>query len=255
MGKIIRGLTFNNQLEFAYLSFDDIFEEAIKIHSPTKEVAKMLGQVLALGGYMTSEMKNSRDNMSVNVKLKEDVVFNYFGDGDFYIKASVDNNFAIQKSQITVVKDLGLKDMYTGSCFFEGGILTAFRSYFSQSEQIFVDFKIEVDFENKRLRAVFYKALPDTTGEALDYVLENIEKDVEEQKELFTKDGRTLAENQMFFKCSCNRRQIEKILISVGKKECEEIIKERGEVEVVCHFCNKKYAFDVNAIDEIFGNL
>lgn len=255
MGKVIRGLTFNNQLEFAYLQFDDVFKKAKEIHDVSQEKLKLLGQVLVLGGYMVSELKNKRDNMSVNVKLKEGVAFNFFGDGDFNIKASVDDYGEIQKSQITVIKDLGLKDMYTGSCFFEGGILTAFRSYFAQSEQIFVDFKVEVNTEENSLRAVFYKALPDTTGEALDYVLENIEKETDFQLKLFLKDGQPLAENEMRFKCLCNRRQIEKVLISVGKKECDVIVKERGDVEVVCHFCNKRYIFDQMAIDELFDNL
>lgn len=255
MGKIIRGLTFNNQLEFAYLQFDDVFKTAKEIHCVSQEKLKALGQILALGGYMTSELKNERDNMSVNVKLKEGIILNFFGDGNFNIKASIDDSSTFSKSQITVVKDLGLKDMYTGSCFFEGGVLTAFRTYFAQSEQIFVDFKIEIDAEKDYLRAVFYEALPDTTGEALDFVLENIEKSILIQKELFDKEGQPLSEDKIDFKCLCNTRQIEKVLISIGKKECEEIIKERGNVEVVCHFCKSKYIFDKKAIDELFDNL
>ena len=91
--------------------------------------------------------------------------------------------------------------------------------------------------------------------DSIDYVLENVEKSVSEQLELFKKDGVYPTEKQMNFKCLCSNGQIEKVLISVGKKECEDIIKERGNVEVICHFCNKKYTYDKKMIEELFKDV
>ena len=40
-------------------------------------------------------------------------------------------------------------------------------------------------------------------------------------------------------------------LISIGKKEIEDIIKEDGKAELVCHFCNKKYDFNKEELEKI----
>lgn len=255
MGKIIKGLTFNEQLDFAYVEFDDVFKIAKETHNVSGEKAKYLGQILAVGGYMTSFLKNSTDNMSINLRLKKGYNLNYFGDGNGNIKACINDAEIGETCKITVIKDLGLKNIYSGSCFFDGEILIGLKAYYSQSEQIFIDFKIEVNEEENKLRAIFYQCLPSADGESIDYVLENVEKSVAEQLELFKKDGFYPTEKQMNFKCLCSSGQIDKVLISVGKKECEEIIKERGNVEVICHFCNKKYTYDKKMIEELFKDV
>ncbi|NLL82376.1 MAG: Hsp33 family molecular chaperone HslO, partial [Tissierellia bacterium] len=42
----------------------------------------------------------------------------------------------------------------------------------------------------------------------------------------------------------CSREKIEKVIISLGKKEIQDIIDEDGQAELVCHFCNTKYQFN-----------
>ena len=44
-------------------------------------------------------------------------------------------------------------------------------------------------------------------------------------------------------------------LISIGKKEIEDIINTDEEAEIVCHFCNKKYKFDKNELQEIINDI
>ena len=44
------------------------------------------------------------------------------------------------------------------------------------------------------------------------------------------------------WKCDCSKERMEKAIISLGKKEIEELAKDEN-VETVCHFCNKKYNF------------
>ena len=40
-------------------------------------------------------------------------------------------------------------------------------------------------------------------------------------------------------------------LASIGKKELEDIIKEDGRAELVCHFCNKRYQFNKEELEQI----
>ncbi|MBP8869817.1 MAG: Hsp33 family molecular chaperone HslO, partial [Enterocloster sp.] len=42
-----------------------------------------------------------------------------------------------------------------------------------------------------------------------------------------------------------------KALISVGKKDIQEMIDDGKPIEVNCHFCNKNYVFDVEELKEL----
>ena len=46
-------------------------------------------------------------------------------------------------------------------------------------------------------------------------------------------------------------RTREKALISIGKKELQNMIDDGKEVEVNCHFCNKHYVFQVPELEEL----
>ena len=53
------------------------------------------------------------------------------------------------------------------------------------------------------------------------------------------------------YSCDCSRERMERALISLGRQELQSIIEEDGKAELVCHFCNKKYAFDKEALTEL----
>jgi len=54
------------------------------------------------------------------------------------------------------------------------------------------------------------------------------------------------------FECNCSKSRIEKVLISLGKKEIREMIDDGEEIEVNCHFCNTQYKFSVDELKEIY---
>ena len=51
--------------------------------------------------------------------------------------------------------------------------------------------------------------------------------------------------------CSHCRERVEKALISIGRKELNEMIQEGKSIEMNCHFCNKNYEFTVEELKEI----
>ncbi len=53
------------------------------------------------------------------------------------------------------------------------------------------------------------------------------------------------------FDCNCSRERIEKAIISIGKKEIEDMIADGKPIEVKCHFCNTAYEFTVEELEEI----
>ena len=53
------------------------------------------------------------------------------------------------------------------------------------------------------------------------------------------------------YKCDCSKEHMSEGLISIGKQELQEIIDNEGKAEIVCHFCNKKYNFNKEELEEI----
>ena len=57
------------------------------------------------------------------------------------------------------------------------------------------------------------------------------------------------------YECNCNKEKFERGIISLGKKEIENIIQEQGNAEVVCQFCNRKYNFSREELKEMLLKL
>ena len=54
------------------------------------------------------------------------------------------------------------------------------------------------------------------------------------------------------FTCNCSKERVEKALISIGKKELQEMIDEGKSIEVNCQFCNKHYEFSVDELKKLY---
>ena len=50
------------------------------------------------------------------------------------------------------------------------------------------------------------------------------------------------------FACNCSKERVEKALISIGKKDIQEMIDDNKPIEVNCHFCNTNYVFSVDEL-------
>ena len=57
------------------------------------------------------------------------------------------------------------------------------------------------------------------------------------------------------YECDCSKEKMERGLIAVGKKELQSIIEEDGKAEIECRFCNKKYNFSQEDLENILKNL
>jgi molecular chaperone Hsp33 len=46
------------------------------------------------------------------------------------------------------------------------------------------------------------------------------------------------------FRCNCSRERVGKMIVGLGRAEAEDILAERGDIEVGCEFCGLQYRFD-----------
>ena len=72
---------------------------------------------------------------------------------------------------------------------------------------------------------------------------------------LFHEDDVRLFEGSpVFFQCTCSRERVSGILRSLGEPEVRDIVRERGNVEVRCEFCNRAYTFDAVDATRLFAS-
>ncbi|WP_332697280.1 Hsp33 family molecular chaperone HslO [Halalkalibacter lacteus] len=161
---------------------------------------------------------------------------------------------------LSVVKDLGLKDHFTGSVPLVSGELGEdFTYYFASSEQTpsSVGVGVLVNPDNTILAAggFIIQLMPG----ADDTVIDEIEKRLstippisklveagmppEEMLQALLGDDNVkfLDKQPITFSCRCSKERVENAIISLGKKEIQAMIDEDGGAETVCHFCNETY--------------
>ncbi len=54
------------------------------------------------------------------------------------------------------------------------------------------------------------------------------------------------------FRCHCSRERVQTMLLGLGREELDDIIVERGHIEVGCDFCGLQYRFDTIDVGSMF---
>ena len=57
------------------------------------------------------------------------------------------------------------------------------------------------------------------------------------------------------YECDCSKEHMADGLATIGKEELQDIIDTEGQAELVCHFCNKKYQFSKQELEDIKRNI
>ena len=185
-------------------------------------------------------------------------------------EGKLDVGKALDLGVLTVIKDIGLKEPYSGQTHLVSGeIAEDLTYYFAASEQIPTSVALGVlmnkDNTVRQAGGFIIQLMPG----ASDAVISALEEKIKEIHSITTllDVGNTpetilqyilgdlgLEINEKLpakFTCNCNKSRIEKALISVGKKDIQEMIDDGKPIEVNCHFCNKNYTFDVEELKEI----
>ncbi|MGG4397467.1 Hsp33 family molecular chaperone HslO [Paenibacillus thiaminolyticus] len=169
---------------------------------------------------------------------------------------------------IHVIKDLGLKEPYRGSSpIISGELAEDFTYYFATSEQTpsAVGLGVLVDVDNSVLHAggFIVQLLPGLTEEQIDQIEYSLSvlppvtalldqgMELDELVTWIISDANVMERMPIRFQCQCSRERVERTLISVGKGELTAMIEEDGQAEVVCHFCNEKYSFGREELEQL----
>ncbi|HJV33487.1 Hsp33 family molecular chaperone HslO [Geomonas sp.] len=175
---------------------------------------------------------------------------------------------------LTVAKDLGLKEPYRGTVQLHSSeIAQDLALYLVESEQIpsavgLAEF-IELDGTVAAAGGFMIQAVPPVDPEVVEELMARIEwmpplsellhakKSPEEILELLFAGTPydILEKRELAFACSCSRERIERVLISMGKKELASLHEEQHGAEVTCEYCGEHYAFDESDLDRLIAEV
>ena len=274
---LVRGIVESKNCRIFACTTTNLTEKARLAHGTWPTATAALGRMMSATLMMGSMNKNN-EKMTITINgggpigtmmtvtkgdgkikgfvAKPDVHYTYNDTGKLAV------GFAVGKEgMLQVVKDMGLKEPFTGSTPLQSGeIGDDFTYYFAASEQTpsVVSLGVLVNDTNEVLASggFIIQLLPSATEEDITYI-ENKMKDFptistllhegktpEEIIESIFDDVKFFETQDLDFVCDCSREQMSKALMTVGKSELQAMIDEDHGCQTHCHFCNTKYEFN-----------
>ena len=285
--KLIRVLTSNQEVRALAVKSTEVVAQAQDLHQTSPVATAALGRTLT-GGLLMANMELSGSEISLTIAgsgpLKKIIVHaNQDGEVRGYVKnpqvdieineqGKLDVAQAIGAGKLTVEKDLGLKDPYRGEiALVSGEIAEDLTYYFTNSEQIpssvGLGVLVDKDLSVQAAGGFVVQVLPKASDETIEQLEKNIAKLQEVSKiidegnsprellELVLSgfDFEVIDEQEVEFKCKCDRDRIEGLISGLGAEELRETIEQEGQVEIRCQFCGRQYRFSEAEVEEILA--
>lgn len=285
---LIRVMAFDNTVRAFAVDIKNTLHTAMGYHKLNPLAATALGRALE-GVAMMREMTKSEDD-TITLRIKSEGSMGGLvavGSNNGMLKGYVSNNDyssygdgallgvgpCLMPGFMTIVKDLGLKEPYSGTVPLQSGeIGDDLAYYYTYSEQIpslvALGVKLNPDATVRSAAGIIIQLMPGAKDDTIIHIEKRL-KEVGSASKLYEKTKTPIGmlefmlgtenltvtdEKEVMYKCGCSRDSMLRGVISIGRDELTKIIDEQDEVETVCHFCMKKYKFDSEEIKSILKN-
>ena len=283
---LVRATAANAQIRAFACRTTHMLETARQNHNTSPVMTAALGRFLSAGAMMGSMLKGEKDLLTLRIKstgpakgltVTADSHGNVKGYADVpdvilpaNAKGKLDVGGAVGPGYLQVIRDLGLKEPYVGQTALQTSeIAEDLTYYFANSEQVpssvGLGVLMEKDNTVRRAGGFIIQLMPFAEDKTIDK-LEEILKKVTSVTELLDK-GYTpeqLLEELLGdlgleitdtiptrFYCNCSKERVEQAVVSIGRKDIQEMIDEGEDIEVKCHFCNTAYKYTIDELKEI----
>ena len=289
--KLIKAFGNNQTVRVIAAITTELVSKGTKIHKCFPTASAALGRMLTAGSLMGSMLKNSSDVLTLQINGGGEcrgIVATAYSDahvkgyiGNPYVdlplnsKGKLDVGGAVgTHGNLTVIKDMGLKEPYTGSVpIYSGEIAEDIAYYFTASEQIpsavALGVLIDKDASVKAAGGFIIQMMPGHDELAADLLTYRLQE-TPPITQLISK-GMSIEEIVKYifegmdieildicipeYRCNCSRERAQRVLISIGKKELSDIYEEGKDEEIKCNFCNKSYKFTHDDIGDILKRV
>ena len=286
----IRAIAANAQIRAFAIDSTSLVATACRIHKTSATASAALGRTLTATSLMGILAGNENDLITISIRgdgalggilttadglgRVRGYVHNPMADAPPKQNGKLDVSKIVGQGTITVIKDLGLKEPYSGTLeLVSGEIAEDIAQYFGVSEQIptILSLGVLVDTDlSIRAAGGFLIQLMPFYDEALIDQLEGIIKDfppvtslIDSGKKpedildlLLSKFGYEITEKkEVSYHCNCSKERVHNSLATISKKELQEMIKQDGKAEINCSFCNSDYIFSKEELLAILEGL
>ena len=272
---IVRATAAGAAIRAFAITSRDLVETARQDHNTSPIMTAALGRLLSGGAMMGTMLKGEKDLLTLQIQCSGPARgLTVTADANGHVKGFVNNPIvelppnkdghlnvggALDLGILSVIKDMGLKEPYVGQVALQTSeIAEDLTYYFATSEQVpsAVGLGVLMNKDNtvRQAGGFIVQLMPFAEEEVIAKLEENVSKidsvtNLLEQghtpESLLEKvlEGFDIEINDTLptqFHCNCCRERVEKALISIGRKELNEMIQEGKDIEMNCHFCNKK---------------
>ncbi len=287
---LVRALAADGQVRAFAAATTELVEEARRRHNTFPTATAALGRTLTASAMMGMMLKND-DQLTVQIMgggpIGQVVTT---ADAKGSVRGYVTNPRAHfpptprgkldvggvvgRHGNLYVIKDLGLKEPYSGSVpLVSGEIGEDFAYYFARSEQtpsvVSLGVLVEKDATVRAAGGYIIQLMPGAEKEIIGPLeaaarkippvssLVDAGKAPEEILEMVLSGlgMKVIDQSGLRFRCSCSKERLEQVLLSLGKDELRDMLATQGGAELVCHFCREKYYFSGEELAGLLGVL
>lgn len=286
--QIVRVITSDGSVMAAAITGQELVTEAQRIHGTSSVATAALGRALLATSMMANQLKGADNSVSVQIRGDGPLgMITCVGDADGYVRGYVTNPKVFlptrddqkldvggavgHEGSLTVIKDLGLKEPYTGSIpLVSGEIAEDITAYYAASEQLptACALGVLVDSRDQHVYAAggfLIQLLPGADERTIEkveagiarigYVTKHFEEGVTPlelvQRVLSDFEVEVLETAEVGYRCTCSRERFRRALAKLGKEEVLSMASEPNGAEIQCHFCNQKYTFSPEDLKKI----
>ena len=267
-----------------------LVEKARMAHDTTPVVTAALGRLLTAGTMMGSMMKGEKDILTIRIKGDGPVgsltvtarsngnvkgyAANPAADVPELRPGKLDVGGAIGRGTLTVIRDLGMNEPYSGSVdLVSGEIAEDLSYYYAVSEQIgscvALGVLVDTDWSVKQAGGFIVQMMPFAQEELISRLEKNIAAmppvttllERGETPESMIRMVMEGYETEIYerlpadFVCDCSKERVERSIISIGRKDLQEIIDDGEDIEVNCQFCGKHYWLTADELKDLLRKL
>lgn len=267
----------------------ELCREAVSIHKLSPIAAAALGRLMSGVLMMTQDLKNDNDTITAIVRGDGPLggmtvvgnaqagvrgyCHNPAAPTSYHKPGKLNVGEAVGQGTLTIIKDMGLKEPYTGQVeLISGEIAEDLTYYLAASEQTPSAVSLGVSMDKTGVMhagGMIIQLMPDAPDDLIDWLEQRIggfpeisylmEEGFDPHQILDLLFGDPDIQYHQTTRCSyscpCSRERMERNLMTLGLEDLNHLAADPTGISLECHFCDRNYKFSNLELKEIIDKL